>query len=276
MNADASQLAILSVASLRRDLADAIKSNGTAENVQAKSDLPQNHSDSKKQKLSNAPPSPWLDIVTLMVGPGEEEMIVHAHLIKRIPFFRGCLDAPVQESLTRTICLPDDDPTAVSDLVHFTYFDKLDFDPTKLHEFAALQHKDPWRLINCYYVAKKYLAEKMQNTVMNALVTHYGSGTAPSALTLQRLIRKTEEGEPFRELMMQRVAKHIDKQDGWLEMKASRHVYHKDFAGEKYERLEFIMEAMLKYTNGKRDGFSIRKLKTCTWHVHGETPKCSP
>ena len=62
-----------------------------------------------------------LDIVKISVGPKEQPFAVHKHVLDTIPFFRACLNSPFQESMTKTVQMPEDDAKAFNEITQYAY-----------------------------------------------------------------------------------------------------------------------------------------------------------
>ena len=94
-------------------------------------------------------------------------------VVERVPFFRSCFRAPMQESITDAITLPDDDPRAIDDLLHYLYFGegqiKGYFDEI---ESSINSEERTWApewapLFELYVVAEKYQIEDLHNLLMD-------------------------------------------------------------------------------------------------------------
>lgn len=66
------------------------------------------------------------DSVTLIVGSGKEELLVHANYVARkSPFFKTALKREWREGQTRATELPEDDYETLTDYLHFIYSGNL-------------------------------------------------------------------------------------------------------------------------------------------------------
>ena len=229
-----------------------------------------------KRKLSDASASPWYDTVLLLVGPDEYMMTVHSYIIRKIPFFRDCLDASMQESHSRTIRLPEDDHTAFGDLIHWAYTGRFQYD---LEEQALDEtpFMETCRAVKAYAVAQKYLAEALQNYVVDRFCAVFKT-LCPSEGSLKELINLIDPCDSLYQLFMQAFSEEVAGRGGWLAIKQSQDAekarYFTNFAQQDIAYMEFALDSLVKYPDGKRDETYADFLPSCTWHTHLVTPKC--
>lgn len=233
---------------------------------------------SLKRKRSDIGQSPWNDQISILVGPSEYKLTVHAHIIRKIPFFRGCLDAPMIERETRVVRMLEDDPEAVEGLVHWAYTGKLEYDlqqERKKHASdSSMRRSFTSRSVQLYALAKKCMIEELQNSVASAIITAHEHIRCPALPTIEEIINVTEEDDPLRLYAMQRWSEFVHRNHGWVQMKKSNHSHYKDFAAQAFEHMEFAIDALARFPEGRRAGKHASAIDKCVWHTHTDTPKC--
>lgn len=60
-------------------------------------------------------------VITLYIGPNRLELHAHQDTLCKLPFFGAALNGSFSESLTKTIDMPEDDPSMVSALIEYLY-----------------------------------------------------------------------------------------------------------------------------------------------------------
>jgi hypothetical protein len=56
------------------------------------------------------------DMTTVLVGPEKERFVFHTTKLRRVPFFQGCLDSNMNESIKVVVSLPEDDLDAFQEV----------------------------------------------------------------------------------------------------------------------------------------------------------------
>ena len=234
---------------------------------------------SLKRKRSDIGQSAWNDQIVILVGTREYKLTVHTHIVRKIPFFRGCLDAPMVESQTRVVRMLEDDPLAVEGLVHWAYTGKLEYDlqqeRKKYADDSSMRRSFTSRSVQLYALAKKCMVEDLQNEVINAIIVAHEHIRCPALPTIEEIIDLTEDDDPLRLYAMQRWSEFVHKNHGWVQMKKSNHSHYKDFAAQALENMEFAIDALARFPEGRRNGKHALAIDKCVWHTHTDTTKCS-
>lgn len=135
------------------------------------------------------------DFVTLLVGPDEENFTIHQDIITKARYFAGCLGYTLQESHTRIIRLPEDEPAVIAKVVEYLYSGKFE---VKIFEDEIESHKEGSQIrlvVNSYIVADKYCMEHLQNMAMDLLrdIRFIGATTTLSMLAEANLLQSPME-----------------------------------------------------------------------------------
>lgn len=64
----------------------------------------------KRKRATKDDYKSWNELTKVLVGPDEEPFSIHTRVIRKVPFFRGCLDANMAERAEGVVKLPEDDP----------------------------------------------------------------------------------------------------------------------------------------------------------------------
>ena len=221
----------------------------------------------------------WDEIVQVVVGSDEESFIAHRKLLLDIPFFGRCLRNGMREAESGQVKLPEDEPKAFSEVLHFMYFQRLSFDICALHAKAAQSAvlnpddkkpaltKKSSLLVKVYILGKKLGMEALQNATVDALrnsaqYTRFGS------CQLNLVESGTEDNDPMRWMLLYSKARDI-KHDGWKKWR--RGPTYRYWLQENPEAGEMIAETLAGYEDQGptyQDGFH------CHWHSHIDTPAC--
>lgn len=234
-----------------------------------------------KRKRSDSTISPWHDTIVLVVGPANKEFTVHAHFLRRVPFFRACLDNPMKEAIERVIELPEDKPKVVQEMIHWLYYGTLEHDYCSVAEKAkAFAASSPERehsravehVMVCLWIfAKKCMVEELQNLVVDSLragMLH----TTIAKKSLEIIIEQCEHEDPLRKLALQSLSRNIGRYKDYEEfLEKSKGVYLEWAAQGATERWKWIIEAQMSYPKAKNPA---KDSDGCKWHVHVDSEKC--
>ena len=101
-------------------------------------------------------------------------MIIHKHILGKIPFFRACLENPFRESGRGEIEMPEEDPKIMTYLIYYAYHSQLnpDLDLLKIARLAAgnrvytgFAQRKLGRLIRLCILAHKFGMEALENLI---------------------------------------------------------------------------------------------------------------
>lgn len=134
---------------------------------------PSRSSRRRKRKRDDEGPPSWSKMTVVLVGPEEARFSLHTHILRKVPFFRACLEAPMIESQQGVIRLPEDYPNVFMRFSRFMYHDDFDVDLESLETYACAWryealHLNPAAvgLEEVFHFAKKVMAEEVQNQVL--------------------------------------------------------------------------------------------------------------
>lgn len=233
----------------------------------------------------------WLDTTTILVGPYEQKFIAHTCFLREIPFFRGCLDAKMQESAEGLVRLPEDDPEVFSQILSWTYGAKFNNDlvaiakdrtssngtTAKARAFCAHRLDVCINLIKTYSLAQKFLAEPIQNAVLDELRVawvYYIPGSWTVEAVYEAYKEHKNRDDALLRLTMQRLSNHVATSSNYVAWADSNPDVLQNFARKSMERMEFLMEALARFPNAKNPHQDPNASK-CKWHMHTTTKKCA-
>lgn len=249
----------------------------------------------------------WTDLVTIIVGPEKKSFVAHANVLKRINFFRGCLDSGMKEARERVVRLPEDDVEAFDGLLYWAYHGRFELDLKAMSEAAGeqadeLQYSSPenddrWlsayaevdaevsKLFKVYALAEKFCTESAMNDAMDSIVAAYYGGHPTSSswrslnfAHLDFVLEYTKEDDPARDFFKYVVADGIVCRHGsWQDWRDEEEPYwlltSRLHWKKNVDRMSFVMDAMIKYPDDKLPCHTDKR-PSCTWHTHIDTPEC--
>lgn len=220
----------------------------------------------------------WGKVITVLVGANERQFLIHTHMLRRVPFFRACLDAPMKESQEGLVRLPEDNPEAFAELAYWIYHGKLEQDLGSMADAALKQPSNtPLKTdviivrLKTHLLAKKMLVEELQNYVADSLLVVYKLLT-PGGHVLAFVYDNVDEPEdPLRSLIVRRLAWTIMVSGGWESWKEKQKLVYDHFMWGNFEHVEWAFEAVTKYS---KDIKFLHGASKCLYHVHNTTPRC--
>lgn len=208
---------------------------------------------------------------------------MHTHILRKIPFFRGCLDAEMREKQEGVIRMPEDNPNVFTLLAHWAYHHELPFDIDKIRADAIptgggnnkligwVFHKKFALLLQLYFMASRLMIEELQNHIVD-VVQLLNTRVIFSWSSHKAVVDNTTQDDPMRRLMMQHLSWDVFKQGGWRAWKAlPKRAGVLNTKGPEYT--DYIAEALTTFPNSKLP--STTADEPCEWHVHIDTPKCN-
>jgi hypothetical protein len=235
--------------------------------------------------------SPWSKPVTLLVGPAEVPFIVPAQRLRDIPFFRACLELPMQERATNMIRLPEWDPVMFRhvhsfwltngfklDLMLLVEKDDGDIDETDLElpDYEELTETDLEEaieeIVDVYMFGDMVDDEELQNLAVDQLAQTYRRKNY--ALWVIEFAANRDKGDMLRDLILFHICVDI-MQHGWdLYQKTS---YEWEILLSKDDKyLHFILEGMIKFSHMSSQVLHepVFGASPCQFHKHERTPLC--
>lgn len=141
-----------------------------------------------------------------MVGGGQKETFnVHENLIRTSPFFDKAMSGPWQESMQRTIELPEDDPEIFAVYVHWLYDGTL---PVSGVDESTTKNTEYMILLKAYCLGDKLLNTGFQHTILSAIVEKaefpdcYVETTLPTVADITYAYENTNEHSVFRKKLV--------------------------------------------------------------------------
>lgn len=223
----------------------------------------------------------WQYQTNVLVGPEEQPFPVHTHILRKIPFFRGSLDAEMREKHEGVVRMPEDDANVFALIVHWAYDHELAFDIHRIRADAASKGASNqmvrvfWEkfalVLKLYFMASKLMIEELQNHIVDVILK-LNSNVLFGWHHHRAVVDNTTQDEPMRLLMMQHLSWDIFRQGGWRAWKSQApNLVTRIDEGSEYT--DFIAEALTTFPNSKRPS-SVAD-EPCKWHIHTSTPKCN-
>lgn len=217
--------------------------------------------------------SEWGEFIEVLVGADECKFIVHTHILRRVPFFRGCLDAPMKESQEGVVRLPEADADAFRQVVHWLYHGRLGYEMKAVAEKKVACLREMSTMIRTYLLAQMWLLEELQNTAIDNIGRGFAH-VSPGQSALEIVCGETTDDNPLRRMVMGQLARRISFVGGWSAWKESKddETTYKLFARKSVDHLEFVMDCISRFPNSTNP---INPNDPCQWHIHVETTKCN-
>ena len=122
--------------------------------------------------------NPWsADPVKVTVGREEQELfLVHGHILKKSPFFQGCLRNDCKESSSMSVDLPEDEPEVFLPVVNYLFSgdtSSIVVDQPKSLICTDTECQSLELLVRTYVAADKFLLPELQNLLMRKLYHHH-------------------------------------------------------------------------------------------------------
>jgi hypothetical protein len=127
------------------------------------SDQPQKRQKQDTEITSTVAVDDYCDTITILVGESEEKFLVHTQHLRKIDWFRKCLDAGMEGSQSKTIRLPEESPEAFRIVVQWIY--RADLGKNNLERLVQTECHS--LIIRIYGLACKYLMTEIQNAIVD-------------------------------------------------------------------------------------------------------------
>lgn len=208
------------------------------------------------------------DFVTLLVGPDEENFTIHQDIITKARYFAGCLGYTLQESHTRIIRLPEDEPAVIAKVVEYLYSGKFE---VKIFEDEIESHKEGSQIrlvVNSYIVADKYCMEHLQNMAMDLLrdIRFIGATT-----TLSMLAEANFAPEPNGTLRASSGSKRFFRRRLRLGLQIGWRPSRSDWRGGPLA--QELVKTLVAFGSTEELGLLCAP-PSCDWHIHGNGKNC--
>jgi BTB/POZ domain len=194
-----------------------------------------------------------------VVGDQHEIFGIHERLIRASsPFFDKAMSDKWQESLQRSIQLPDDEPKIFQLYVHWLYYDTF---PVFSDEPGSSGNAEYLELIKAYILSDKLLDSRFQNAVIDAIIeksvskARDGSYWFPVGEAIDYAYSNTNESAPIRKLLVDLYVRHGC--GSWLH----------DWGESASVPQPFLFELASKLLD-RRDSLFQLKIEASNYHVH--------
>lgn len=196
--------------------------------------------------------------------------------LKKIPFLQSLLESEVLSGKVENIKLPDDDPGAFGQVLHFVRYRKMQYDLAALckhnggsnPEGKFFYAKSP-EMVKTYVLAKKLGVEAVQNAACDQLRNALAYILlTPSEMT--HIVDHCDPTDPLFRLSMQALAVNIYK-TGWERWRVSNGTWFESFCDQRELNAEVIAEALVQYDSSD---YPQTGAGVCQWHTHETTTAC--
>ena len=150
------------------------------------------------------------DLVTLLVGPKAEELIVHESCITRnSEFFKAALKKEWIEGQTRTIKLPEETSTeSFVNYLNFAYNEKLPTEDMNIVYSGGFTDDPQLELAKIYVIGERMLDRAVQKAVvresihLTTIKSPDNNCHFPGSASIHLIYDGTTRGSPMRRLMV--------------------------------------------------------------------------
>jgi hypothetical protein len=158
-------------------------------------------------------------LITLLVGPEEQKMVVHEiYLSRDSSFFKAALKKQWTEGQTRVIKLPEESPELMQHYVEHVYGDELPTHSLTHGDSCTIEDTHYNMLAQLYILGERMLNVKYQNTIIRELLRlrHLDHGLTalqtvnyyPGSVCINTLYQGTTSLSPARRMMVDFVILH--------------------------------------------------------------------
>jgi hypothetical protein len=228
----------------------------------------------KVPAVRNDEKSEWNQLTTVLVGRTEVSFQLHTHVLRKIPFFRGCLDSGMQEAQSGVVRLPADDWRAFKVAVHWLYWKELSYGA--VGQKSALTHdKDgkfflALRQSAAYQLADKLMMEDLQNAILDHFAVDPTKAYVFSSEFFDHIVAHAPQESPLHRLGLKLMAYFARHWGGVRNTTKDGKVntVH-TFAETNIQNMKFVAQALHDYAVIP----NFRK-RDCSFHKHDLTSKC--
>ena len=221
------------------------------------------------------------DPVEILVGPNEQRFLAPRRVLTKVPFFRACLAAPMQEGRSGTIKLPEDDKRAFIEVTDYMFngrlgsnlrYQTLNASPMSQilgpHNYI-LRHPDIFLATKTYDLARKLGMEDLPNAIIDEIqrYKYYNPETTRAELTY--IFGETDVEEKLHKFFISYVVASMVK-DGWDSWVEKNEAIYEEFISGKAANMEAVVSAVLPSRDKKK-----QTIGRCEWHVHMDSRRCS-
>ena len=129
--------------------------------------------DTEAQRCDGSYSSP---VVVLLVGSRKKALFAHKDILAPVRFFGACLqpnrfaEGYATAGCPLQVTLPEDDPEAMGDVVHYLYTGRLELELKEGVNDSEEIENTMQRLVNLYIAADKYQIEDLCNMIVDAVI----------------------------------------------------------------------------------------------------------
>ena len=239
------------------------------------------------EMMPEAPSTKDLDLsrpnpIKILVGPEEDRFLAPRSLLEKVPFFRACLDADMQESESGVIKLPDDDYQAFVEVMDWMYHHRLgdplsmrvvNGAPPKSNDFSnfyVLRHPDIALAAKTYNLGRKLGMEELPNKIMDELRHYKAQHPRTTDAEFDYIFNSPVVEEKLRDYFLSPVIASIRKSGwtAWLGSNRNRAVYE-EYLYEQATNMELLLKAAFSGEDKIAQDY-----RACDWHIHIESDRC--
>lgn len=196
-----------------------------------------------------------------------------------IPYFRSLFESPVlKDAKACSFRLPDDDPGAFGQVLHFARHGELQYDLPALCKHNNKDNPDEkiffarsQDVVKTYVLAQKLGMEALQNAACDAIRNSLAHLDLTSS-QMRHIVETCEKDDPLYRLSMQALAVDIHKM-GWSRWRVNCSWWFQAFVQDAPENVQLIAEALTMYKDFE---YPTTGEGVCKWHTHNITSPCEP
>ena len=233
---------------------------------------------------SGSQPKDWTNLIKICVGHDEQDFEVHKHILDEIPFFRACLNSPFQESVNKTVQMPEDSAKALAEVVRYAYSGRLSSDLTLTPmDFASKDTALQWPkkmsqlslALSTYTLARKLGIEDFSNKIIDKIDTFKKKFYATTILELIYIFETPQTEESLRDYLLQYLAWSVQIVGWKVWSEAHESSYLRFFRHNAGNMDTLFGQAMIPKQLVRPS--EQRQTEPCKWHIHvsSDNSKCA-
>jgi hypothetical protein len=219
--------------------------------------------------------------VEVVVGPNEEVKgwIAPKMDLMAIPYFRSLIESSIlNDAKVLSFRLPDSDPVAFGQVIHFVRHGKMQYDLPSLCKHNNKENPDEnifftrsEAVVKTYVLAEKLGMEDLANIACDAIRNSLSHLHLTSS-EMRHIVENLDKNNPLYRLSMQALAVGIHKM-GWSKWRLHCNWWFQGFVQDEPKYAQIIADALTKYKDCEypRMGDGV-----CQWHAHKSTAACEP
>ena len=220
------------------------------------------------------------DPIEILVGPEEHRFLAPRRLLGKVPFFRACLGANMQENTSGVVRLPEDDYQAFVEVMYWIFHHMLgeppsmrmvDCAPLENNDFSklyVLRHPDIALAAKTYNLGRKLGMEDLPNSIIDELRRYKARHPQTTDAEFFYIFKSPVVEEQLRDFFLGPIVMSI-RELGWNSwLDANRSIYEELLDGQA-TNMELLLSAALPA--GDR---TPQIYRACEWHIHIDSISC--